>query len=51
MLEAHAEGSSLNVLVVGKLAFDQIPLIQDLLDCEVLQAPSREETCAASRRL
>jgi uncharacterized protein (TIGR02421 family) len=39
ILEALAEGSSLDVLFVGKLALDQIPLIQDLLDREVLQAP------------
>ena len=39
ILEALAEGSSLDVLFVGKLSLDQIPLIQDLLDREVLQAP------------
>jgi uncharacterized protein (TIGR02421 family) len=39
LLEALAEGSSLDVLFVGKLALDHIPLIQDLLDREVLQAP------------
>jgi hypothetical protein len=39
ILEALAEGSSLDVLFVGKLALDHIPLIQDLLDREVLQAP------------
>jgi uncharacterized protein (TIGR02421 family) len=39
ILETLAEGSSLDVLFVGKLALDHIPLIQDLLDREVLQAP------------
>ncbi|HSU36261.1 MAG TPA: tyrosine/phenylalanine carboxypeptidase domain-containing protein [Propionibacteriaceae bacterium] len=39
ILEALAEGSSLDVLFVGKLALDHIPLIEDLLDREVLQAP------------
>jgi hypothetical protein len=39
LLEALAEGSSLDPLFVGKLALDHIPLIQDLLDREVLQAP------------
>ena len=39
LLDALAEGSSLDVLFVGKLALDHIPLIQDLLDREVLQAP------------
>ena len=39
ILEALAEGSSLDVLFVGKLSLDHIPLIQDLLDREVLQAP------------
>jgi uncharacterized protein (TIGR02421 family) len=39
ILEALAEGSSLDVLFVGKLALDHIPLIQDLLDREVLQPP------------
>ena len=39
ILEALVEGSSLDVLFVGKLALDHIPLIQDLLDREVLQAP------------
>lgn len=39
ILEALAEGSSPDVLFVGKLSLDQIPLIQDLLDREVLQAP------------
>ena len=38
-LEALAEGSSLDALFVGKLALDHIPLIQDLLDREVLHAP------------
>ena len=39
LLETIAEGNSLDVLFVGKLALDHIPLIQDLLDREVLQAP------------
>ena len=39
ILEALAEGSSLDVLFVGKLALDHIPLIQDLLDREVLHPP------------
>jgi hypothetical protein len=39
ILEALAEGSSLDVLFVAKLALDHIPLIQDLLDRQVLQAP------------
>ena len=39
LLEALAEGISLDPLFVGKLALDHIPLIQDLLDREVLQAP------------
>ena len=39
ILEVLAEGSSLDVLFVGKLALDHIPLIQDLIDREVLQAP------------
>lgn len=39
ILEALAEGSSLDVLFVGKLSLDHIPLIQDLLDREVLHAP------------
>ena len=39
ILEALAEGSSLDVLFVGKLALDHIPLIQDLLDREVLNPP------------
>ena len=39
LLEALAEGMSLDALFVGKLALDHIPLIQDLLDREVLQAP------------
>lgn len=39
LLEALAEGISLDALFVGKLALDHIPLIQDLLDREVLQAP------------
>ena len=39
ILEALAAGGSLEVLFVGKLSLDHIPLIQDLLDREVLQAP------------
>ena len=39
ILEALAEGCSLDVLFVGKLSLDQIPLIQDLLDREVIRAP------------
>jgi uncharacterized protein (TIGR02421 family) len=39
LLETLAEGNSLDVLFVGKLALDHVPLIQDLLDREVLQAP------------
>jgi uncharacterized protein (TIGR02421 family) len=39
ILQALAEGSSLDVLFVGKLALDHVPLIQDLLDREVLQPP------------
>jgi uncharacterized protein (TIGR02421 family) len=39
LLEALAEGMSLDALFVGKLALDHIPLIQDLLDRGVLQAP------------
>jgi uncharacterized protein (TIGR02421 family) len=39
ILEAVAEGTNLDVLFVGKLSLDHIPLIEDLLDREVLQAP------------
>ena len=39
ILEALAEGCSLDVLLVGKLALDHIPLIQDLLDRDVLHEP------------
>jgi uncharacterized protein (TIGR02421 family) len=39
ILESLAEGNSLDVLFVGKFALDHIPLIQDLLDREVLEAP------------
>jgi uncharacterized protein (TIGR02421 family) len=39
LLETIAEGTSLDVLFVGKFALDHIPLIQDLLDREVLEAP------------
>jgi hypothetical protein len=39
LLEFLAEGSNLDVLFVGKFALDHIPLIQDLLERGVLQAP------------
>ena len=39
LLETLAEGTSLDLLFVGKFALDDIPLIQDLLDREVLRAP------------
>ncbi len=39
LLEAIAEGTDLDVLFVGKLALDHIPLIQDLLDREVINPP------------
>ena len=39
ILEALAEGSRLDVLLVGKLALDHIPLIQDLLERGVLVEP------------
>ena len=39
LLETLAEGNSLDLLFVGKFALDDVPLIQDLLDREVLQAP------------
>jgi uncharacterized protein (TIGR02421 family) len=39
LLEAFAEGVSLDALLVGKLALDHVPLIQDLLDRGVLRAP------------
>jgi hypothetical protein len=39
ILEVIAEGSSLDVLFIGKLSLDHIPLIQDLLDREVLHPP------------
>jgi uncharacterized protein (TIGR02421 family) len=39
ILQALAEGISLDVLFVGKLALDHIPLIQDLLDRGVLSPP------------
>jgi hypothetical protein len=38
LLEFLVEGGSLDVLFVGKFALDHIPLIQDLLEREVLQA-------------
>jgi hypothetical protein len=37
LLEALAEGLSLEVLFVGKFALDHVPLIQELLDRGVLQ--------------
>ncbi|HSF99158.1 MAG TPA: tyrosine/phenylalanine carboxypeptidase domain-containing protein [Ornithinibacter sp.] len=39
ILDALAEGSRLDVLFVGKLALDHVPLIQDLLDRGVLVEP------------
>ena len=39
ILDALAEGTSLDVLFVGKLALDHIPLIQDLLERDVLNEP------------
>ena len=39
ILQALAEGITLDVLFVGKLALDHIPLIQDLLDRDVLNPP------------
>ena len=39
ILEALAEGINLDVLFVGKLSLDHIPLIQDLLDRELLHPP------------
>ncbi len=39
LLDALAEGTSLDVLFVGKLALDHVPLVQDLLDREVLHEP------------
>jgi uncharacterized protein (TIGR02421 family) len=39
ILDALAEGRDLDVLFVGKLALDHVPLIQELLDREVLQPP------------
>jgi hypothetical protein len=36
LLDALAEGLSLDLLLVGKLALDHVPLVQDLLDREVL---------------
>lgn len=39
LLEALAEGIDLDVLLVGKLALDHVPLIQDLLDRGVLRPP------------
>jgi uncharacterized protein (TIGR02421 family) len=39
VLDALAEGTNLDVLFVGKLSLDHIPLIEDLLYREVLHAP------------
>jgi uncharacterized protein (TIGR02421 family) len=39
ILEALAEGMSLDTLFVGKLALDHVPLVQDLLDRGVLVGP------------
>jgi uncharacterized protein (TIGR02421 family) len=39
LLNALADGLSLEVLFVGKFALDHVPLIQELLDREVLQPP------------
>ena len=39
ILAALADDCSLDVLFVGKLSLDQVPMIQDLLDREVLQPP------------
>src|SRR6476659_8084025 len=39
ILEALADDCSLDVLFVGKLSLDQVPMIQDLLDRAVLQPP------------
>ena len=39
ILQALAEGINLDVLFVGKLSLDHIPLIQDLLDRELLHPP------------
>jgi uncharacterized protein (TIGR02421 family) len=39
ILQALEEGSSLDALFVGKLSLDHIPLVQDLLDRDVLEDP------------
>lgn len=39
ILEFLAEGGDLEVLFVGKLALDHVPLVQDLLDRDVLRPP------------
>ncbi|GAA1521763.1 flavohemoglobin expression-modulating QEGLA motif protein [Kribbella lupini] len=39
ILETLAEGNSLDVLFVGKLALDHVSLVQDLLDRGVLEEP------------
>ena len=40
VLDYLAEGRDLDVLLVGKLSIDHVPLIQDLLDREILQPPT-----------
>ena len=50
LLELLAEGSSLDVLFVGKFALDHVPLIQDLLDREVLHATMGPATLAGRTR-
>lgn len=39
ILEALTEGGSLDVLFVGKLSLDHVPLIEDLLDRGILKPP------------
>ena len=39
LLDALAEGLDLDVLLVGKLSLDHVPLVQDLLDRGVLHPP------------
>ncbi|MVQ48410.1 DUF1704 domain-containing protein [Nocardioides sp. MAH-18] len=39
LLDALAAGGSLDALFVGKLALEHLPLVQDLLDREVLRPP------------
>jgi hypothetical protein len=50
ILEVIAEGSSLDVLFIGKLSLDHIPLIQDLLDREVLHPPGGSSSVAGCAR-